>query len=142
MTDRADLVVVGAGTVGGWASVFAAAAGVGRVVVLERGFAGDGASSRAAGIVRPGRDAGDRRARTLVDRLLSRAGGDLRHRSGFRELGYLILAVTDEDERLGRERVAMQHGAGADGRPLAGRRRGGRGGRHALAGWSPGWQLP
>jgi sarcosine oxidase, subunit beta len=52
MTDRADLVVVGAGTVGGWASVFAAAAGVGRVVVLERGLAGDGASSRAAGIVR------------------------------------------------------------------------------------------
>ena len=52
MTDRADLVVVGAGTIGGWASVFAAEAGVGRVVVLERGLAGMGASSRAAGIVR------------------------------------------------------------------------------------------
>ena len=52
MTDRADLVVVGAGTIGGWASVFAAADGVGRVVVLERGLAGMGASSRAAGIVR------------------------------------------------------------------------------------------
>ena len=36
MTDRADLVVVGAGTVGAWASVFAAEAGVGRVIVLER----------------------------------------------------------------------------------------------------------
>ena len=52
MTDRADLVVVGAGTVGGWASVFAKADGLGRVVVLERGVAGGGASSRAAGIVR------------------------------------------------------------------------------------------
>ena len=51
-SDRADLVVVGAGTVGGWASVFARASGVGRVVVVERGLAGMGASSRAAGIVR------------------------------------------------------------------------------------------
>ena len=49
--DRADLVIVGAGTIGGWAAVFAAEAGAGRVVVVERGLAGDGASSRAAGIV-------------------------------------------------------------------------------------------
>ncbi|MFL5670492.1 MAG: NAD(P)/FAD-dependent oxidoreductase, partial [Chloroflexota bacterium] len=34
--------------------------------------------------------------------------------SGFRQLGYLILAVTDEDERAGRERVAMQRSAGLD----------------------------
>ena len=52
MTDRADLVVIGAGTLGGWASVFARAAGLGRVVVVERATAGMGASSRAAGIVR------------------------------------------------------------------------------------------
>ena len=52
MSDRADLVVVGAGTVGGWASVFATADGVGRTVVVERGLVGMGASSRAAGIVR------------------------------------------------------------------------------------------
>ena len=50
--DRADLVVVGAGTVGGWASYFAATQGAERVVVIERGRAGIGASSRAAGIVR------------------------------------------------------------------------------------------
>ena len=113
MTDRADLVVVGAGTVGGWASVFAAAAGVGRVVVLERGLAGDGASSRAAGIVRAqgGTPATVALGRWSIDFYRGQAatyGTD----SGFRELGYLILAVTDEDERLGRARVAMQHGAG------------------------------
>ena len=34
--------------------------------------------------------------------------------SGFRELGYLILAVTATDERDGRERVAMQRTAGLD----------------------------
>src|SRR5436305_269173 len=47
-SDRADLVVVGAGTIGGWASVFAARDGAGRVIVLEQGLAGQGASSRAA----------------------------------------------------------------------------------------------
>jgi sarcosine oxidase, subunit beta len=50
--DRADLVIVGGGTVGGWASVFAREAGLGRVVVLERERVGSGASSRAAGMVR------------------------------------------------------------------------------------------
>jgi sarcosine oxidase subunit beta len=34
--------------------------------------------------------------------------------SGFRELGYLILAVTDDDERAGRDRVAMQQAQGLD----------------------------
>src|SRR6185295_18629634 len=47
---RADIVVVGAGTIGGWASAFLAEGGAGRVVVVERGLVGQGASSRAAGI--------------------------------------------------------------------------------------------
>jgi glycine/D-amino acid oxidase-like deaminating enzyme len=50
--DRADLVVVGAGTVGGWAPYFARLHGAERVIVIDRGRAGDGASSRAAGMVR------------------------------------------------------------------------------------------
>jgi sarcosine oxidase, subunit beta len=113
MPDRADLVIVGAGTVGGWASVFAAEAGVGRVVVVERGLAGMGASSRAAGIVRAqgGTPATVALGRWSIDFYrgqTGRYGTD----SGFRELGYLILAVTEEDEQLGRRRVAMQHEAG------------------------------
>jgi sarcosine oxidase subunit beta len=113
MTDRADLVVVGAGTVGGWASVFAQADGVGRVIVLERGLAGIGASSRAAGIVRAqgGTPATVALGRWSID--FYRGQSAAYHTdSGFRELGYLILAVTEEDERNGRERVAMQHAAG------------------------------
>ena len=47
----ADLVIVGAGTVGGWASVFAREAGL-SVIVLERDRLGQGASGRAAGMVR------------------------------------------------------------------------------------------
>lgn len=113
MTERADLVVVGAGTLGGWASVFAAEAGIGRVVVLERGQAGMGASSRAAGIVRAqgGTAATVALGRWSIDfyrRQADTYGTD----SGFRELGYLILALTEDDERTGRERVAMQHAAG------------------------------
>jgi sarcosine oxidase subunit beta len=107
------LVIVGAGTIGGWASVFAAGDGVGRVVVVEKGLAGMGASSRAAGIVRAqgGTPATVTLGRWSIDFYRGQAaayGTD----SGFRELGYLILAVTDDDERAGRDRVAMQQAAG------------------------------
>jgi glycine/D-amino acid oxidase-like deaminating enzyme len=115
MTDRADLVVIGAGTIGGWASVFARADGAGRVVVVERGLAGGGASSQAAGIVRAqgGTPATVALGRWTIDFYNGQQaayGTD----SGFRELGYLILAVTDDDERAGRERVAMQREHGLD----------------------------
>jgi sarcosine oxidase subunit beta len=119
MADRADLVVVGAGTVGGWASVFARTDGIGRVVVVERGQVGGGASSRAAGIVRaqggtPATVALGRWSIDFYNGQRAAAGPD----SGFRELGYLILAITDADERAGRERVAMQRALGLDARWL------------------------
>ena len=113
MADRADLVIVGAGTVGGWASVFAAAEGIGRVVVVERGLAGQGASSRAAGIVRaqggtPATVALGRWSVGFYEGQHATYGTD----SGFRRLGYLILAVTEDDERAGHERVSMQRANG------------------------------
>ena len=113
MADRADLVVVGAGTIGGWASVFAASAGVGKVVVIEKGLAGMGASSRAAGVVRAqgGIPATVKLGSWSIDFYRGQHaayGTD----SGFRELGYLILAVTEEDERAGRARVEMQQASG------------------------------
>ena len=113
MMDRADLVVVGAGTIGGWASVFAAAGGVGKVVVIDKGLVGMGASSRAAGVVRAqgGIPATVTLGRWTIDFYRGQQaayGTD----SGFRELGYLILAVTDDDERAGRARVEMQRSAG------------------------------
>ena len=36
MAGRADLVIVGAGRIEGWASIFAMEQGLGRVVLLER----------------------------------------------------------------------------------------------------------
>lgn len=115
--DRADLVVVGAGTVGGWASYFARSLGASRVVVIERGRAGDGASSRAAGVVRaqggtPSTVALGRWSIDFYSRQHELLGAD----SGFRELGYLILATTDDDVRTGRTRIEMQRRAGVDAR--------------------------
>jgi sarcosine oxidase subunit beta len=115
MGERADLVVVGAGTIGGWASWFASTSGAGRVVVIEQGLAGQGASSRAAGIVRAqgGTPTAVALGRWSIDFYNGQAatiGTD----SGFRELGYLLLAVTEDDERVGRERVEMQRREGLD----------------------------
>jgi sarcosine oxidase subunit beta len=111
----ADLVIVGAGTVGGWASAFAAMSGAGDVVVLERGLAGQGASSRAAGVVRTQGGTPDtvrlgmwsidfyRRQQELFDT-----------DSGFREMGYVILAGTKAEEQAAHERIAMQRATGLD----------------------------
>jgi sarcosine oxidase subunit beta len=116
MTPReADLVIVGAGTVGGWAAVFAREAGVRRVVVLERERAGAGASGRAAGMVRAQGGSPDtvRLGAWSIDFYRSqreRYGTD----SGFVGRGYVILATTAADEHAARERIAMQRGVGLD----------------------------
>ena len=101
MPETADLVVVGAGTIGGWASVFAAEAGA-RTVVIERDLAGEGASSRAAGIVRaqggtPTTVALGRWSIAFYRSQRDRYGTD----SGFRELGYLHVTVDLQGFRSG-----------------------------------------
>jgi sarcosine oxidase subunit beta len=105
--------VIGAGTVGGWSAYFAKTAGLSRVIVIEQGRAGDGASSRAAGMVRaqggtPTTVALGRWSIDFYRRQRKLLGTD----SGFRELGYLIVATDEAGERAGRERVAMQVRAG------------------------------
>jgi sarcosine oxidase subunit beta len=76
-------------------------------------LAGAGASSRAAGIVRaqggtPATVALGRWTIAFYHAQQGRYGTD----SGFRELGYLIIAITARDEREGRARVAMQQAEG------------------------------
>ncbi len=117
MPETADLVIVGAGTIGGWAATFARNAGAGKVVVLDAGEAGQGASSRAAGIVRT-------QGGTLTAVDLARfttafyRGQHERYGidSGFRALGYLILAFDDEEAAIARERVAMHNAHGLESR--------------------------
>ena len=115
--NSADLVVVGAGTVGGWASVFAREAGIDRVVVIEREAVGIGASSRAAGMVRAQGGSPD------TVRLGTWSIGFYRGQrdrygvdSGFVGRGYVILAVTASDEHAARERIEMQRATGLDAR--------------------------
>lgn len=115
--ERADLVVVGAGTIGGWASVFAREAGLRDVVVLEREQAGSGASGRAAGMVRAQGGMPD------TVRLGSWSIGFYRSQrdrfdtdSGFMQRGYVILATTVRGERAARDRIAMQRAVGLDAR--------------------------
>ena len=113
--ETADLVVVGAGTVGGWASVFAREANVGRVIVIDRDLAGQGASSRAAGMVRAQGGSPDtvRLGTWSIAFYRSQAeryGAD----SGFVGRGYVILAASVADERAARERIEMQRATGLD----------------------------
>lgn len=119
--DSADLVVVGAGTVGGWASVFAREGGLGRVVVIDRDQVGLGASSRAAGMVRAQGGSPDTvRLGTwsigFYEGQHARYGTD----SGFVGRGYVILAATVADERAAHERIAMQRSIGLDARWIDG----------------------
>ena len=117
MSKSMDLVVVGAGTIGGWSSVFANTAGANDVVVVERDLAGQGASSRAAGVVRQQGGTPDtvRLGTYSVD--FYRLQRDLFGTdSGFRELGYVILASTKAEERAALERIDMQRETGLDAR--------------------------
>ena len=114
-SERADVVVVGAGTIGGWASVFAREAGAKRVIVLEREIAGSGASSRAAGMVRAQGGTPDtvRLGRWSIDFYQGqRARYDTD--SGFVGRGYVIMATTAAEERAARERIEMQREVGLD----------------------------
>jgi sarcosine oxidase subunit beta len=113
----ADLVVVGAGTVGGWASVFAREAGVERVIVIDRDLVGQGASSRAAGMVRAQGGSPDtvRLGSWSIGFYEGQAdtyGAD----SGFVGRGYVILAPTASDEIAAHERIRMQRETGLDAR--------------------------
>jgi len=113
LPSSADVVVIGAGTVGAWCSVFLAEAGAGRVVVLDAGRAGSGCSSRAAGMVRtqggtPTAVHLGRHSVAFYEAQRERYGID----SGFRRQGYLVLVSGADEVRAARERVAMQNAEG------------------------------
>jgi sarcosine oxidase subunit beta len=109
----ADAVVVGGGTVGAWCAYFLRRAGLGRVVLVEKGSLGQGASSRAAGVVRL--QGGTLEAvrlgqwsRQFYLSQLDELGTD----SGFTEQGYLLPCFTPGDVAAARERMAMQTALG------------------------------
>jgi sarcosine oxidase, subunit beta len=105
--------VVGGGTVGAWCAYFLRRAGLDRVVLVEKGSLGQGASSRAAGVVRT--QGGTEEAVRLG--LWSREFylgqyEELGTDSGFVEQGYLLPCFTEADVAAARERMAMQSALG------------------------------
>ena len=115
LPDTADAVVVGGGTVGAWCAFFLARAGLERVVLVEKDRLGQGASSRAAGMVRT--QGGTPWAVRLGEwsrRFYLSQAAELGVDSGFTAQGYLLPCFGDADVAAARERMTMQNGLGLD----------------------------
>jgi sarcosine oxidase subunit beta len=115
MTRTADVVVVGGGTVGAWAAWFLKQAGAGDVVLVERDTLGQGASSRAAGMVRA--QGGTETAVRLG--MFSRDFYAGQHEvlgidSGFVAQGYFMPCFTEAEVEVAQRRIAMQQAVGLD----------------------------
>ena len=105
----ADAVVVGGGTVGAWCAYFLRQAGLANVVLIEKGILGQGASSRAAGVVRvqggtPEAVRLGQWSREFYLRQHEEIGTD----SGFTQQGYLLPAFTPAEVAAAKQRIAMQ----------------------------------
>jgi sarcosine oxidase subunit beta len=112
---RADVVVVGGGTVGAWTAVLLAESGVRNVVLLEAATLGDGASSRAAGMVRA--QGGTEPAIKLGMRSQDfyRSSGDrFPLDCGFVAQGYLMPSFTESEVQQAHDRIALQRSLGLD----------------------------
>jgi sarcosine oxidase, subunit beta len=110
---NADAIVIGGGTVGGWCAYFLRRSGLSRVVLIEKRTLGQGASSRAAGVVRT--QGGTPWAVQLGEwsrRFYLSQHDELGIDSGFTPQGYLLPCFTDDDVAAARERMAMQTGLG------------------------------
>jgi sarcosine oxidase subunit beta len=109
----ADAVVVGGGTVGAWCAYFLRKYGLENVVLVEKGHLGQGASSRAAGVVRlqGGTPEAVRLGRWTRDFYL-RQRAEIGTDSGFTRQGYLLPCFTDAEVAAARERIAMQQAEG------------------------------
>lgn len=111
----ADVVVVGGGTIGAWAAWFLRQAGAGEVVLVERDTLGQGASSRAAGMVRAqgGTEAAVRLgmfSRDFYSAQQERLGID----SGFVAQGYFMPCFSEAEVEQAHRRIAMQQSLGLD----------------------------
>jgi len=109
----ADAVVVGGGTVGAWCAYFLRKAGLPNVVLVEKGVLGQGASSRAAGVVRvqggtPEAVRLGRWSRSFYLGQRAELGTD----SGFVEQGYLLPCFRPAEVEAAHARIAMQQSLG------------------------------
>lgn len=111
----ADAVVVGGGTVGGWCAWFLKQAGLERVVLVEQRKLGDGASSRAAGMVRAqGGTPTSVKLGMWTEEFYSSQHQTIGVDSGFVAQGYLMPAFDEAQVEAAKARIAMQVQLGLD----------------------------
>jgi sarcosine oxidase subunit beta len=111
--ELADAVVVGGGTVGAWCAYFLRRSGLDRVVLVEKRTLGEGASSRAAGVVRTqGGTSWAVRLGEWSRRFYLGQRQELGIDSGFTPQGYLLPCFSDDDVAAARDRMTMQTGLG------------------------------
>ena len=111
----ADVVVVGGGTVGAWTAVLLAESGVPNVVLIEARTLGDGASSRAAGMVRA--QGGTETAIRLglrTQEFYAASGDRFPLDCGFVAQGYLMPCFTDAEVQQAHDRIALQQTLGLE----------------------------
>ncbi len=115
VSERADAVVVGGGTVGAWCAYFLRRSGLENVVLVEKDTLGQGASSRAAGVVRT--QGGTPWAVRLGEwsrRFYLCQADELGVDSGFTPHGYVLPCFSPADVTAAQERMAMQRSLGID----------------------------
>lgn len=122
-----DVLVVGGGNLGLWAAQRLARRGVGRIAILERSWAGGGATSRSAGVVRQqGGSETAAKLGKLSRELYLDMGRELGLDSGFHENGYYVLAETEGEREAFLGLVEVRRDAGVENEwvePDEGRRR-------------------
>jgi sarcosine oxidase subunit beta len=109
----ADAVVVGGGTVGAWCAYFLRKSGLNNVVLIEKGQLGQGASSRAAGVVRMqgGTPEAVKLGRWSRDFYLAQHA-EIGTDSGFTKQGYLLPCFSEPEVAAAHARIAMQQAEG------------------------------
>lgn len=122
-----DVVIVGGGNLGLWTAYHLAQRGVRRIAVLERGWLGNGATSRSAGVVRQqgGSETAVRLGAWSRD-LYVKLGADLGLDSGFIRTGYYVLAETQAEKDAFLGLVELRRRCGVENEwvdPADGRRR-------------------
>jgi sarcosine oxidase subunit beta len=111
----ADVVVVGGGTVGSWTAVLLAERGVRSVTLLEASTLGDGASSRAAGMVRAQGGTETAIRLGLRSRQFYAASGDrFPVDCGFVAQGYLMPCFSAAEVQQAHDRIRLQRSLGLE----------------------------
>jgi sarcosine oxidase subunit beta len=110
-----DVAIVGGGNLGLWTAYRLARRGFGRVAVLERCWSGGGATSRSAGVVRQqGGSETAAKLGKLARELYLELGRELGLDSGLSQIGYYIVAETEEEKDNFQRLVKVRRVAGVE----------------------------